>query len=495
LARPSLSETCTPSHRAGLSRHTLTASGEPPPPCTDTRMGTHCHWGRSAPVRCSGEQLGPDTGTTARAHGAGGRPPQRQRPQAPPRPRSGFGCLRTPVHPLRTAHVRTGAGHLTLALSRRPHPPTHTQEKAAIGGGRLQCVVRGRQARWRGPSVPHPGRPATLRMPPRPGRRPEPLQPPTHPAAHGYHPPPTTRRAGPRTLAVSRANGRSEARAEAVGVGSSALFGPDVPPRSARLCPDSAPAADATTRHHPHDPRPQTRDRDAPPPVRPLDDARRMGAPAPADCRTATATHTRRPTHARAAHGRLGMGCSGHRLHRVPGWGGTGPPPAGPHQDAADVDAVAGPRSLGTASRRRPRAGRPRRARARAPPTGQARALRRSARHANPRPAAQPRRDNRRRPGVARASERRAHHSGPGSTRIRQGEAQRTAARAGPTGVPTPRRPRMTRQIPDTGYPYVPSPPACLRPPPRGAERRASAAPMAGARHERRLLASAAGQC
>src|SRR5712692_3904245 len=107
------------------------------------------------------------------------------------------------------------------------------------------------------------------------------------------------------TLVVSRANSRSEGRAKAVGVGSSALFGPDAPPRSARTCPDSAPAVDSTTRPHPHDQRPQTRDRDNTPPVSTLDDAHRVWAPAPERCRIATATtHTRQPPH-----GRLEMGC------------------------------------------------------------------------------------------------------------------------------------------------------------------------------------------
>src|SRR5215475_5879110 len=68
---------------------------------------------------------------------------------------------------------------------------------------------------------------------------------------------------------------------------SPALFGPDAPPRLARRCPDAAPATDAPTDHHPHDPQPQTRDRNATSSMSPLDDARCVRAPAPGACRTA----------------------------------------------------------------------------------------------------------------------------------------------------------------------------------------------------------------
>jgi len=83
----------------------------------------------------------------------------------------------------------------------------------------------------------------------------------------------------------------------------------------------------------------------------------------------------------------------------------------------------------------------------------QARAMRRWARHATLRPGTRPGPDDRRCPGVTRGRDRRAHPCGPGSTRRRRGEAARTAARAGHTGSPTPRRPRVTRQTPATGTP------------------------------------------
>ena len=128
---------------------------------------------------------------------------------------------------------------------------------------------------------------------------------------------------------MSRASSRSEARAEAVGVGSSALFGPVAPPRPARPCPDSAPAVDSTTRPHPHDQRPQTRDRDNTPPVSTLDDAHRVWAPAPERCRIATATtHTRQPPH-----GRLEMGCLGRRAATA----------GARHLTSASVPRLAGP--------------------------------------------------------------------------------------------------------------------------------------------------------
>ena len=41
------------------------ARGEPPPPGTDSRLSTSCHWGRSAPVRCSAPlRSRPCTGTS-----------------------------------------------------------------------------------------------------------------------------------------------------------------------------------------------------------------------------------------------------------------------------------------------------------------------------------------------------------------------------------------------------------------------------------------------
>jgi len=68
----------------------------------------------------------------------------------------------------------------------------------------------------------------------------------------------------------------------------------------------------------------------------------------------------------------------------------------------------------------------------------QARAMRRWARHTTLRPDTRPGPHDRRGSGVTRVRDRRAHPCGPGSTRRRQGEAERTAARAGPTGGPRP---------------------------------------------------------
>src|SRR5437870_1047762 len=54
-----------------------------------------------------------------------------------------------PAHPraegYRASPTTRRAGHRTPAVSRRPNVPTPAREKAAAGGGRLLCVVRGRQ--------------------------------------------------------------------------------------------------------------------------------------------------------------------------------------------------------------------------------------------------------------------------------------------------------------------------------------------------------------
>ena len=69
---------------------------------------------------------------------------------------------------------------------------------------RDQGLVRWGRVPRPGDAPPLPGRPAAPRLPPTPGTGPEPLQPPTHAAAFGYKPPPTTRRAGHRTLRFRR---------------------------------------------------------------------------------------------------------------------------------------------------------------------------------------------------------------------------------------------------------------------------------------------------
>jgi len=116
------------------------------------------------------------------------------------------------------------------------------------------------------------------------------------------------------TPAVSRAKSRSEGRAKAVGVGSSALFGDDAPPSPACTCPllhvrrrpGHAPpparpvAPDPRPRRHAHCAHPRRR----PSRVHPCAGAL-LTAPAP----TRQPPHGRPPPHAGAAHGLRRLGC------------------------------------------------------------------------------------------------------------------------------------------------------------------------------------------
>ena len=76
---------------------------------------------RSAPVRCSVEQLGPDPGPASRAQGAGGRPP----PAAVPPHPTAAPASRWGTHGLPSAHpaplTYTPARATELCILRRPH--------------------------------------------------------------------------------------------------------------------------------------------------------------------------------------------------------------------------------------------------------------------------------------------------------------------------------------------------------------------------------------
>ena len=304
---------------------------------------------------------------------------------------------------------------------------------------------------------------------------------------------------GSRTPAVSRrATDDGLVAQTAIGaVGSSALFGPTCPRPLARTCPLTR-CPPQTRRHAPHDLRPGHHTHGVH-----LAHRRHGQAPAPARCCTARQTPTRRPTRARAVHGRVGRrGPTRHHgrgtppqahlrratLHRL-----AARPPlsqAGRLRTTATACRAPGrlppgtPRCGGTVPpdtvwRPRPRAGRPRRQH----PTPRRRTQVSSMRHgvwqADPHPSTTP--DETTGGAVVwRTQDRQPPHGGPGSTRTRQDETARTAARAGPTGSHTPRRPRVTRETPDTGHLCVPAPPACHRPPPRRAERHASGAAESG---------------
>ena len=104
--------------------------------------------------------------------------------------------------------------------------PPHADHRCPLWPVRSSAWFGGGRTLRPGHAAPFPGRPGAAPHVTA-ARQASRAPPATDPhcrwwVQHSAYPP---RRAGPRTLAVSRADSRSEARAKAVGVGSSAWFG------------------------------------------------------------------------------------------------------------------------------------------------------------------------------------------------------------------------------------------------------------------------------
>src|SRR6266571_3908560 len=93
---------------------------------------------------------------------------------------------------------------LTLAVSGGPHGQPHAGHGCPLWPVRSSALFGGGSALVLATSPRSQGAPAESRRPPTAGTVSVPIEPPAHPRTEGYRASPTTRRAGHRTLAVSR---------------------------------------------------------------------------------------------------------------------------------------------------------------------------------------------------------------------------------------------------------------------------------------------------